>query len=538
MNALHRVGSMSVAALLLSACGGTNQNTPVIPQPNGASSHHHPQKSSSGCFSIQDSTGGTYTAAKLGGGNPVDVEYSATPCQIGIYINGANGPNTLDSAKVNGPFAIGIYFDNAGSNAREDHTQICVNGSNGTGGCLSGTATSPGTGLDIRNTANFSADHTSIDSYTAGFATSPCPNNANHMTVDHTVITNTTYPWSYEGGNNNFNFQPGHDSPPFQGNSCAGSGVGNGPPFLLYVTNANNSTVTVYDENGNEQTLSGSFPGTGFPVGIAYDPSNHFIYVGNSRNNVSYMTVYDTGGNPQTVSGGFAGLGDPYGIAYYPSNQFLYVANYQNGDGSYAGVTVYDQNGNKQTLSGTFPGALQAMDVAYDPNNGYLYVVNNSTSFGQQALINAYDQNGNLQTLSGAFPGLLAGTAGILFNPSNGLLYISETNNSKILAFDQNGNPQTLSGSWAGLDGPKGMAYDPHNGSIYVANNGCCVSGGPGQSITVYDNNGNPRTLSGSFPGLDYPGGIVAVPESAGPLARKHHQRLTRGGISQPVVIR
>ena len=219
----------AVAAALLGSCSSGNQTSAIMPQAHGAPPHHG--KPNAGCTSIQDSTGATYTAARTGGGANIDVEYSTTPCQIGIYINGSNGQNTLDHTMVNGGFLIGIYFDTAGG-AHEDHTQICVNGSNTTGGCVSGTNASPGTGLDIRNTPRFSADHTSIDSYKAGFATNPCPNNNNNMTVDHTVITNATYAWSYEGGNNNFNFQPGHDSPPFNGDSCAGSGVGvgNAPP--------------------------------------------------------------------------------------------------------------------------------------------------------------------------------------------------------------------------------------------------------------------------------------------------------------------
>ncbi len=219
------------AIAILAGCssGGVNQSSAVTPPvPNGGSHSHHVKQNASVCISIQDSTGATYTAAQTGGGDHININYYSTQsCDIGIYINGSNGPNTLDHTMVNGPFPIGIYFDNAG-NAHEDHTQICVNGSNSDGTCATGTSTSTGTGLDIRNTPKFSADHTSIDSYTAGFATNSCPNPNDNMSVDHTVITNATEPWSYQGGNNNFNFQPGHDSPSFNGGSCAGSGVGDG----------------------------------------------------------------------------------------------------------------------------------------------------------------------------------------------------------------------------------------------------------------------------------------------------------------------
>jgi hypothetical protein len=36
----------------------------------------------------------------------------------------------------------------------------------------------------------------------------------------------------------------------------------------LYVTNFGNSTVTVYDQNGNRQTVAGSFSGLNRPTTI------------------------------------------------------------------------------------------------------------------------------------------------------------------------------------------------------------------------------------------------------------------------------
>lgn len=292
--------------------------------------------------------------------------------------------------------------------------------------------------------------------------------------------------------------------------------LGSSGPLWLYVTNGGNSTITAYDEQGNQQTLSGSFPGLFYPVGLAYDPNNQLLYVG-MANNGNYISAYDTNGNQQTLQqGAFPNLGDPYGIAYDPSNALLYVTNYQYSNANYGSITVYDESGNEQSLPGTFFGAYQTTTIAYDPNNGFLY----NTNYGccGQALVTVYDQLGVQQPTSGSFPGL-TDPEGIIYNPSNGFIYVSDPNQQKILAFDENGNPQTLSGSWTGLNFPSGMAYDPDNGLIYVANSG---GGLTGSTITAYDNNGNQQALSGSFPGLDYSDTIIVVPAPSASRTRKH----------------
>lgn len=203
------------------------------------------------CKVIVDSAGNTYTAARLGGGNQIDVEYSADtpPCQIGIYISANDGPASLDHTVVNGKFGIGVYVDNAGQ-MQQDHTSICVNGTSGgsngsdswyncgsgTGSSLGTTNKSSGTGELVRMTP-ISIDHTNIDNYYAGFATQLCPNAGYPISDDHTTITNfsgapsnNTYAWSFgsaTANGNNFNFGAGHDSPADTG-SCAGSSVGDG----------------------------------------------------------------------------------------------------------------------------------------------------------------------------------------------------------------------------------------------------------------------------------------------------------------------
>ena len=504
-SARYALGVCSAVAILAGCGGGSpsslGTSSGVIP----------PGKYKEACSRVHTLEGKTYTVAHLGGGNQLDVESSAyANCDVGIYISPADGPARLNHSTINGAFKIGVYLDRAGT-TKLDQDSICVNGTNRNLTCASGSGRSTGTGLDAQRTPNLTVTKTHIDGYVAGLAASPCPNSANKISVNQSTITRSTYPWSLQGGK----ISASHDSPPPSGGRCAGSGSGSDP--LLYVANAGNSTITAYDEQGNQQTLSGGFPGFsyGTPSGLAYDSNNQFLYAGTSPTSIN---AYDTSGNQQTLPpGAFPNMEDPSGIAYDPSNALLYVSSaYSVGPGS--GVKVYDESGNPQPLSGSFFGAYQSSSIAYDSNNGFIYVTNGGCC--GQALVVVFDQNGTLQTTSGSWSGL-TGTAGIAYNPSNGFIYISESNPQAILAFDENGNPQTLSGSWTGLNNPLGMTYDPNNGFIYVANAGSWPNGG---SITAYDNNGNQQTLSGSFPGLRYPVDTVLVPASDGPRSRKRHR--------------
>jgi hypothetical protein len=225
MKCFYSFAGAAIAAAFFTACGGANQSAPITSQVTSArSSSHQLKRDASGCISIQDSTGAKYTAAQTGGGYYSDVEFSSTPCTVGIYINGSNGPNSLAYAAVNGPFDIGIYFDSARRGASVSYASICIHGSTTNyDGCLTGASRGFGTGLYIRNTPRISVAYTEIDSYTAGFATDPCPNKANKIRVDYTTITNAVYPWSYAHGKGSFFF----DSPKPK-SSCKGSGVGAG----------------------------------------------------------------------------------------------------------------------------------------------------------------------------------------------------------------------------------------------------------------------------------------------------------------------
>jgi DNA-binding beta-propeller fold protein YncE len=274
------------------------------------------------------------------------------------------------------------------------------------------------------------------------------------------------------------------------------------PAARIFVTNA--VGITVYDQNGNQQTTSGSFPNLSTPAGLGFDPVNGFLYVPNTGN--SSITVYDQNGNQQTLgAAAFRNVTVPGVVAYDPANNLLYVASISNNS-----VTAFDQNGIQQTLSGAgFPTLNFPSDIAYDSANGFLYITSLQGGSGGNGSVAAFDQNGNPQTLSGNFPNLNQ-PAGIAFDPVNDFLYVANSNNNTVTVYDQNGNQQNLGASAfpaTSISSPSDIVYNPVNGLFYVTNDGT-------DTVTAFDHNGNPQTLSAAnpFPNVNGPQGIIVVP--------------------------
>jgi hypothetical protein len=273
------------------------------------------------CTSVQTSDGATYTVAHLGGGSNLDVESSAyANCDIGIYISPANRPYVLDQNMVNGLFGVGVYLDGAG--VRIAHTLICVNGEIG-GSCESGSSSSPGTGLYAQNTPNLKINQTRIDGYAAGFASSPCPNANNYMSINRSIITSSTYPWSFQGGY----VTTLKDSPaPPAGGSCTGSGIGTGLGPNVYVADTFNQAVKEILAAGGYTTVKTLGSGFSSPFGVAVDASDN-VYVADAANN-AVKEILAAGGYT-TVNTLGSGFSYPEGVAVDASDN-VYVADFEN----------------------------------------------------------------------------------------------------------------------------------------------------------------------------------------------------------------
>ncbi len=411
------------------------------------------------CSTVKTSGGQTYTVARLGGGDHIDVESSAyANCTIGIYISPSNGPVGLNHTIVNGQFGIGIYVDSVGT-IHQDNTSICINGTNSDGMCTTGSASSPGTGLDFVNTPNLSIDHTNIDGYVAGFATNPCPNSANNITDDHTVITNATYPWSYEGGKLNFNFQPGHDSPPFNGESCAGSEVGSGlpPGGNVYVADFSDNALKEILAVGGYTNVTTVSTAINLPDGIAVD-ANANVYTASYVTNAVYEIL--AAGGYTTVKTLGSGFKNPAKVVL-DANDNVYVA-----DGGNGAVKEILAASGYTTVNTLGSGFVDPIGIAVDANAN-VYVADNGTNTVKEIL--AAGGYTTVKTLGSGF----VQPYGVAVD-ANANVYVAEagTGNAvkEILAAGGYTTVNTLfSGDAAGYPDPWDVAVDAE-GNVYVAN--------------------------------------------------------------------
>jgi DNA-binding beta-propeller fold protein YncE len=148
-------------------------------------------------------------------------------------------------------------------------------------------------------------------------------------------------------------------------------------------------------------------------------------------------------------------------------------------------------NSGAAALSATIPLSL------YVP---WLY--STSEAGGSNAVV-VTDESGNAQSVSGTFPNL-SSVNGIAYDPHNGFLYVENGGTSNVTAYDLQGRQQTVAGSFqnGGPDQPEGIVFNPHNNWLYVTYFSS-------NSVAAFDEQGQQQTTSGSFPGLSGPIGIA-----------------------------
>jgi len=274
--------------------------------------------------------------------------------------------------------------------------------------------------------------------------------------------------------------------------------------------------VNIADEWGNPVAHTGLFPDLDGASGAAFDPILNRLYVVNQYG--STVTAYDLDGNELTLTGNsdepFPNLDQPLAITFDQSKQRLIVTN------TGSAPTVYDEAGNQLTVSGTWmekeasPVCL-AYGVLADPNNNLVYVTDAdqgapACGAGGAGKVEAYDTNGNAQFSWEAGDGV----AGLAQDPVSHWLYVSDDSLS-INAYDEQGHlipgilAQDNSGTaFPNANGAFGLAFSPGNRYLYVANYS-------GDTVTVYDRQGNQINTSGSLFQANQtngPVGIVVVP--------------------------
>src|SRR5208283_4167444 len=91
---------------------------------------------------------------------------------------------------------------------------------------------------------------------------------------------------------------------------------------------------------------------------------------------------------------------------------------------------------------------------------------------------------------------------GITVAQGNVYITMGQPSNSVVAYTGVTLQPVALAeGSFSGLSVPRGIVFDPTNSQFYVANGAA--------SMLVFDVNGNPVSVAGSFPGVYGPSGLA-----------------------------
>ena len=186
------------------------------------------------------------------------------------------------------------------------------------------------------------------------------------------------------------------------------------------------------------------------PFAGAYDPYNQEIYIANS------------GGHNVTVKNAFTNVtvanvtvgSSPNDITYVPYNHDLYVDNYGSSN-----ISVISSVTNKVVATFSTPGNPQYS--IYDPQCGTLFVTGSANSASVLLIISVLN---NTVVSAPSLP-IDAGLSGLAFDPFNGFVYVADSNNNVVYAFTSSGN---IVATIATGQNPTSVAFDPVNRMLYV----------------------------------------------------------------------
>lgn len=294
--------------------------------------------------------------------------------------------------------------------------------------------------------------------------------------------------------------------------SCVAADSTNGE---VYVTNYGANTVGVV--SGSNNTMFTTILTGSMPFAPVYDPINDTIYVTDTvDDNVSVVS-----GSTNRKIGDISVGGDPRGAAYDSINGNLYVSNQ-------IGTVSVISTSTGRVVSTFYPGGA-AIGATFDPTNGDVYilvqssavdVVNGSTNaivatvplgsygagwgaafdpMGDDVYVaqgcNFYTAtcSSNVSVVSGSTNRLVAnvtvGTepSGMAYDPANGAIYVADegANNVSVISTISNLVTATIPAG----SGPDGVAYDPANGDLYVTdlgtNNVTVISGATNTVVAI-----------------------------------------------------
>ena len=179
--------------------------------------------------------------------------------------------------------------------------------------------------------------------------------------------------------------------------------------FNTFTVNNSSVNVSVYFTPTQNQYI-GNITVRSYPVGVAFDPYNNYMYVSNSGN--STVSVIN---QSNIVIKNITVQSAPYGIAFDPYNNYMYVAN--SGSGT---VSVINQS---NIVIKNITVQSKAYDIAFNPYNNYMYVTNS----GNDTVSVINQSNMVIRNITvGTQP------AWVAFNPYNNYMYVDNVFNDTV----------------------------------------------------------------------------------------------------------
>jgi YVTN family beta-propeller protein len=222
---------------------------------------------------------------------------------------------------------------------------------------------------------------------------------------------------------------------------------------FLYVTNNGNSTVTVV--NTGTYTVVRNIVVQDGPQTLAYDNASQEMFVANTMN-VTVSAIKGT--NTATISVGGNG---PLALAYDPLNRDMYVA-----DSSDNNVTLIGPS-NQATNISVGPSSASITAIAYNPVTGEMYFADYND---QSVIVINAANNAPVTTIGSSSIGSNSYPSALVYDPSNGDIYVAEGDNNvtAINSANQVANTITIGTSNTTNANFDAIAYDQKDGNIYV----------------------------------------------------------------------
>ncbi len=218
--------------------------------------------------------------------------------------------------------------------------------------------------------------------------------------------------------------------------------------------------------NTNKWTSTGSITNTAIstikvtyaPQDITYDSMNGNVYVSNSypyNVNPLFDIVSVINSSSNNVIKNISVNGEPLGIAYNPVNHCIYVG--LASDSPSVSVISTITNTIIKNITGI---GLQPSGIAYDPANGDMYVVKGLSN--NVAIIDS-STNTVIKTIN-----VSNGPSGVAYNPANNDIYVADSAANTISVISSSSN--TVIKNITAVSEPKELTYDPVNKDMYVSN--------------------------------------------------------------------